>query len=127
MQGRHNVVPLDLRECAGRRCARTVDATLRFRQSQDRTCGGDDSTLYDVLKFTNITWPRIVLQRRNHFIRDFRNILAVTLGEPSEEVSDEVRDVLGAFAQRGYPDWEHVQSIEEIGAKGALLNHLFEI
>ena len=38
-----------------------------------------------------------------------------------------IADVVGAFAQRGYPDGEHVQSIEKIGAKCALLNHLIEI
>ena len=53
--------------------------------------------------------------------------LALTLSELADEVRDEERDVLGPFAQRRYPNREHVQSIEEIGAKGALLNHLLEI
>ena len=69
----------------------------------------------------------MVLQRGNHLVRDFINLLALTLGEPADEVSDEERDVLGTFAQRGYPDRDHVQSIEQVGAKGALLNHLLEI
>jgi len=39
-------------------------------------------------------------------------------------VGDEMRYVVGAFPERRYPDGEHVQSIEEIGAEWTLLNHL---
>ena len=42
-------------------------------------------------------------------------------------MTDEEGDVLDAFAQRRYANGKHVQSIEEIGAKHTLLNHLPEI
>ena len=54
-------------------------------------------------------------------------LLALALGEPADEVGDQERDVLGAFAQRRHPNREHVQPVEQIGAKGALLNHLLEV
>src|SRR5262249_37563617 len=81
-----------------------------------------DSTLDDVLKLTNVAWPRVVLQCSNHLARDFFNHFAVTLGKPADEVRDEERNIVSAFAQGRNPDGEHVQSIEEIGAKNAVMN-----
>ena len=68
------------------------------RQSQCRTCRGQDSALDDVLKFTNVAWPRISFQGVNHLLGDFLNRLALTLGELADEVAGEEGDVLGAFA-----------------------------
>jgi hypothetical protein len=42
-------------------------------------------------------------------------------------VSDQEWNVFNAFAKRGYPDGEHVQPIEEIGAEGAAPDHLLEV
>jgi hypothetical protein len=78
LQGRHDVVALNFCERA-RGHGDTVDATLGLRESQRRTCRGHDSTLDDVLKFTNVAWPRMVLQRGNHVVRDFLNLLALVL------------------------------------------------
>ena len=100
------MVTLNLRERArGRVC--TVDAALRLRQSQRRTCRRHNSTLDDVLKFTNVTWPRTVLQRGDHIVRDFLNLLAMTLGELADEVGNQEGDVVGAFAQRRHWDREY--------------------
>jgi hypothetical protein len=81
--------------------AGTVDAARRVRQSQHLARRRHDSSLDHVLKLPNVPWPRIVLQAGNHLVRDFLDLLALTLGEMADEVSDEERDVLGAFAQRG--------------------------
>src|SRR5258707_10002836 len=126
LQRRHDVLALDFRERARERGG-TVDAALRDRESQRGTCRRHDGTLDDVLKFTNVPWPRIVLQRGNHLVRNFLNLLAMTLGEPADEVGDQKGDVVAAFAQRRYSDGEYVQPIEEIGAKGALLNHFLQV
>jgi len=93
----HDVIPLDLCEGARRR-GRSVAAAFLLRQSQCRTCRDHDSTLDDVLKFTNIPGPRMVLQGSNELVRDFLNLLAQSLAEPADEVGDQKRDVLGAFA-----------------------------
>src|SRR5262245_36174151 len=69
----------------------------------------------------------MLLQRSYYPVWDFLDRLALTLGELANEMGNEKRDVLDAFAQWGYADRDHVQSIEEIGAKGALLHHLLEI
>ncbi len=76
-----------------------------------------DRSLDHVLKFTNVTWPRIILQPGDHLVGDFLDLLALTLGEPADVMGDEKRDVLDAFAQRGDPNGEHVQPIEEVSAR----------
>ena len=50
------------------------------------------------------------LQRGNRVVRDFLNPLALALGEPADEVGDEERDVLGAFAQWRDPNGDDVEN-----------------
>ena len=84
------------------------DSAFRPRQQQRPTRRSDDSAFDDVLKFTNITRPRMVLQRGNHVVRDVFDLLALALGEPADEVTNEKRNVLGALAQWRQPNGEHV-------------------
>ena len=51
----------------------------------------------------------------------------MTLGELSDEMSDEEGDVVGAVAQGGYSNGEDVHAIEEVGAEGRPLDHLGEV
>lgn len=90
-------------------------------QLQRRAFRCHDRPLDDVLKFADVTWPRVDLQCGDHVVWHFGNGFSLTLGKEADEVIDEKRDVLGAFAQRRHPDGEHIQSIKQVSAKGSLL------
>src|SRR5271168_5046452 len=69
----------------------------------------------------------VLLEGFHHVIRNAVDRLTHSLGERSNEVSHQQRDVFFAFAQRRQRNREDVQPIVEIGTELALLDHRFQI
>ena len=63
-------------------------------------------------------------ERIHNGVGNLLDALALMLGELSDKVRDQERNVFRPLAQRRDADGEHVQAIEEIRAKGTLLHHL---
>src|SRR5262245_29102534 len=117
------------------RLARACDLTVQTGASCDRCsafAAGDSRSLRSpsvnhVLKLADVAGRCIVSERVNDGVGNLVDALALTLGKRPDEVFDQQRNVFGPFAQRRYPDGEHVQSIEKIGAERTLLNEFLEI
>ena len=111
------MVPFDLRERASRRCG-PVDSAIRNRHLQRTPGRCDDRAFHHVLKLTHVPRPGILSEGVYDGVGDFFDALALTFGEPSDEVCDQEWNIVGPFAQRRNPNGEHVEAIEEIRVRG---------
>src|SRR5690606_14926936 len=61
------------------------------------------------------------------FLGNSRNVAAVLLAIAAKEMLGEQRNIIAALAQRGQPDWEHHEAIEEVLPERARLDFGSEI
>ena len=71
---------------------------------RDIVSAKDDKTLHDVAELTNITCPLVLFQSFQSFRLKGRNGLAHVLSYDFQEIADQQRNVVLAFAQRWHID-----------------------
>src|SRR5438093_5833554 len=87
----------------------------------------DYGPLNDVLQLTNIPRPSVGLEKLHGPRVDISDALARLFGITLDEVFDEQRNVVDAFAQRRNSERKDVEAVEEVGAKAARFDGKFEI
>src|SRR6185295_7097653 len=86
-----------------------------------------DQPLDQVLQLTDVPRPPVLLEHAHRRIGDALDFLPEAGVVAAQEEIGELRDVLGALAQRRQLDRDDVDSIEEIFAEAAVLHRLLEI
>ena len=67
----------------------------------------DDRALHEVLQFGNITWPIMALDRFHHIHGDAVDSFALALGELSNKVAHEKRNIIAvSFPAKEEDGWE---------------------
>ena len=137
---------------SGRRTTRSADnpigfpkrrqnvSTLCIRQSADLSGDGlhpqfcharpqnrarrhDYRPLNEILQFADVTRPMMAFERFHHFLGDAVDRFVLSLGELSNEVSCQKRDIAVSFPQGRQVDGKDIQPVVKIGAKLLLLDH----
>src|SRR5581483_11077732 len=86
----------------------------------------DDRALEDVRELAHVAGPATLEERGEDERRDARRAAAEAGGDRRHEVRHEHGHVLGALAEGRDLDREDVESVEEVGAEAALLDHALE-
>src|ERR1700751_637551 len=91
------------------------------------TLGQHNGALHGILKFPNVTWPRIFLESAQRGLRKSPDFLVELRCGNLQKMLRENRNVVAAFSKRWQMHLHDVQTIVEIVSKFSLLNHLSEI
>src|SRR5579859_4640663 len=98
-----------------------------------RKIGGDDVfiaennvALDQIFQFANVAGPMIFFQLRHQFTGKRLGTAVVLAIVILEEVRDEIRNVVGAFAQWRQMQIHDVDAVKQVGTEGAVFNLLFE-
>ena len=88
--------------------------------------GHDHHTFEDVFEFANISGPVVPGENIHGVARDARWRAAIFLRSFSDEMRDEEGDVFLALTQRRNLNGDDFEAIEEVVAKGSLVDHFFQ-
>src|SRR5208337_2243598 len=91
-----------------------------------RLLGDNHGALDSVFKLANIAGPLVTVQEGHGGWRDTIDALVHGSGELADKVFNQNRDIALAIAQRRQLDLKNIQAVEEVGAKAAFLDELFE-
>src|SRR6266849_230890 len=87
----------------------------------------DHQPLDEVPQFAYISWPGMAQEDFHRRIAELPRFLSVGGAEFAQKISRERRNIFSAITQRRDVKGDHVETVEEILAKGAARNLLIEI
>src|SRR5437870_806059 len=107
--------------------AGVVVAERQLTTGDDLSPREDHRALDDVLELAHVARPVVLGEPFQCFFADRRRLRRRAVTVLREEVLDERRDVLLAFAQRRHVDVDDVESVKEVVAELVLLDLLLEV
>ena len=110
-------------ECSATRGSRQ----RRELDRQARSRGNNHGSLDDVAQLTDVSWPRIALQREHAVFRHGLDRLAERLAELVHEAPHEHGNVIRTLAEWRNTNRKHIQTVIEVLAERALRDALLQI
>ncbi len=86
----------------------------------------DGQTLHQIVQFTHIARPRVLLQG-SHGIRRNRHAVTLFTRQLGQKVLHQHRHIFRAGPQRRHVNRKHIEAVVEVGAETAILNALLKI
>ncbi len=94
----------------------------------DVGAGSEDDSAFDhIFELSDVAGPSVLFEDLDGFFFEVQEGLSVFLGVFVEKVLSKQRDIVGAFAQRGDMDLDHVESVVEVFTETALFDFLAEV
>src|SRR6267154_15571 len=99
----------------------------RERGFKDVARSEDYAALDKILKFANVTRPRVRRQFRHRFWRNLADLSTHPAGINLNKMLDESGNVFTTRPERRQRDWKYIQTVVEVAAKFVALHHLNQI
>src|SRR5262249_29743421 len=100
---------------------------LGYRGAKNIVRSKNHGSFDEILQFTDVAGPTVAHEGVHGLAGNALNVLVHSSGIESQEMSHQIRDILGALPESGNVNRKDLQSIEKIFAKGRLLDHAGEI
>ena len=87
----------------------------------------DQHSLQNILEFSDISGPVILLQQIERILADLHTRPAILAAKDSQKLTGEGGNIFLALAQRWHKEWDHVKPVEKIFPEISFCRFVFKV